>query len=94
MFFCFLVAIGIVVLVGWLHAFYESSYDPIDNNSTEMAPVPMPIESQPSNINHRMLITLGKNVPTKMQDPKNFGTLPENATGTGYLGAADMMWSQ
>lgn len=94
MFFCFVVAILIVVLVGWLHAFYENSYDPIDNNSTEMAPVPMPIESQPSNINHRILVTLQSTVNSKMRDPRNFGNMPENTTGQGYLGAADMMWSE
>ncbi|CAL6065314.1 ABC_transporter family protein [Hexamita inflata] len=88
---CFIVSVLFVVLVGWLHTFYEHQYKPIDNNSSEMIPNPMPIESQPENINHHMHFTLTTNVSA--DTVKFFGTLPENAQGTGYIGAADRKWT-
>jgi hypothetical protein len=87
MLFCLIVAILIVVGVGLLHSFYESSYQPINNNGTSMTPVPMPIEGQPSNINHHMYIFLNHNVSATTR--KYFGTLPEENQSTGYLAAAD-----
>ncbi|CAL6092753.1 ABC_transporter family protein [Hexamita inflata] len=88
---CFIVSVLFVVLVGWLHTFYEHQYKPIDNNSSEMIPNPMPIESQPENINHHMHFTLTTNVSA--DTIKFFGNLPENAQGTGFIGAADRKWT-
>lgn len=56
-----------------------------------MTPVPMPIEGQPSNINHHMYIFLNHNVSATTR--KYFGTLPEENQSTGYLAAADQRWS-
>lgn len=64
-----------------------------------MLPVPMPIESAPSNVNHHIHFTLAfcQNITKDSQlypQCKNFGTMPEYATAKGkFLGTIDKRWS-
>ncbi|CAL6087059.1 ABC_transporter family protein [Hexamita inflata] len=88
---CFITSILFVSLLGWFHTILEKNHKPIDNSTSEMIPNPMPVESQPENINHHMHFTLTTNVSA--ESVKYFGTLPENAQGTGYIGAADRKWT-
>ncbi|CAL6005866.1 ABC_transporter family protein [Hexamita inflata] len=88
---CFITSILFVSLLGWFHTTLEKNHKPIDNTTSELIPNPMPVESQPANINHHMHFTLTTNVSA--ESVKYFGTLPENTQGTGYIGAADRKWT-
>jgi len=92
---CLIVAIAIMVLLGLLHEFYVSNYDPINNNASAMNPIQMPIESSPANINHHMHFTLMPSVDPRAV--RNFGEMPENGSivpNSGFLSKANMQWSK
>ncbi|CAL6080558.1 ABC_transporter family protein [Hexamita inflata] len=79
-----------ISLLGWLHQFYVSKYNPIDNNS-EFIPKPMPVQSYVENINHHILFTLQSNVSAA--STAHFGTLPEDEPGSGFIGASNRKWT-
>ncbi|CAL6080536.1 ABC_transporter family protein [Hexamita inflata] len=87
---CVFVSILVVSLLGWLHQFYVSKYNPIDNNS-EFIPKPMPVQSYVENINHHILFTLQSNVSAA--STAHFGTLPEDEPGSGFIGASNRKWT-
>ena len=74
---------------------YVDRYDPYDDNTSDMIPTEMPIQGIVSDINHHMLVTLS--IPPEEEGMEkfreNFGTLPEDDSGTGFWAAADKRYS-
>lgn len=92
----FVVAIILVGVVGGLHTFYVTHYNSINDKNTSMTPIPMPMETQPANINHNIHFThtgCYNSTGQRWNLCDSFGTLPEDSSGTGqFLGRADKRW--
>lgn len=92
---CFIITLLFTIGVGQLHLMYVDRYDPYDDDSSDMVPTEMPIQGIVSDINHHMLVTLSIPPEEEGMDKfrENFGTLPEDQSGTGFWAAADKRFS-